>query len=557
MFGTKDYIGIALEDGAIRIARVRDSGGSLTLVKLDHYSLVDSIDAKSSDYAEQDSQEMADDDEADSIFGLDEDEEAEEEEFDLEDLEEASEDDMADMVEESEGPQSNELLVYDILNELDRKKVNLGLNIPAGQTIFQIIQDTDFNEVKEKDLVEDLEDKLSSIYGEDKSSDAYSYEVRDDGSLLLASVDNESETLKLVNNARELYNGKINVNNVVPDEIALVGLVKSNYELEQDEVTGIIQFSKDRCRVVFMKGEEVWLVSPIINEGTNKKSFLNTVFSKILFQLDTGEVPSLDRIILANNSKGDEPIEFFSDNFPDIAVENLTYEDSFYDSENVEASSIPFFTTAIGAAFAASSASDKFPDISLLPKYVADRQKIFKLQWHGMLILLLIFLTPITVNYFYNKNVAQIDSLSDNLSTMNNKIQNLEPIVQQSKQLSKDLSALKNKLTMLDTLSQDSREWSMKLKILNDGLRGISNVWVTSFSTQSSNKAFIKGYSLYRKRIPKIVNIFDEATLMSVNNEKLREKDVYSFSIEISSFTPSDSLYSPPTPKEVKTLINN
>ncbi|TYP95316.1 hypothetical protein LX73_0614 [Fodinibius salinus] len=560
MFGKKDYIGLAIEGETIRVARVRASGSSLKLIKLDQFSLVEKIGAGSTESAavsEEGSFDEAES-EADSIFGLDEeDEEEDEEEIDLEDFGTVDED-TTDMVDEADTPQSNELLMYDILSGFNQKKVHLGLNVPSGNTIFQIIRDTDFNEVKEKDLVEDLEEKLASIYGEPKSSDQYSYEVREDGSLLLASIDNESETLQLINNVRELYSGKIAVNSVVPDEISLVGLVRVNYELDPDEVTGIIQFSEKRCRVVFMQGEEVWLVSPIINEGTNQDSFLNTVFSKILFQLDTGEVPSLDRIILANNPRGEEPVDFFSENFPDIPVENLTFKDSFYESENVDPSTIPFFTTAIGSAFAASGVYEEdFPDISLLPQYVADRQKIFKLQWHGMLILFLIFLMPITFNYFYTQNVEQIESLSDDLTEMNDRIEELNPIVDRSKQMEQDLATLKGKLVMLDTLTQGSQEWSQKLQIVNEGLEDISNTWITSFAEESSGGAFIQGYSLYRERITRIVNIFDEATLMNVNNETLREQDVYSFSILISSFAPSDSIYSPSTPKEVKELIES
>jgi hypothetical protein len=48
----------------------------------------------------------------------------------------------------------------------------------------------------------------------------------------------------------------------------------------------------------FFSGVIMFLqVSPVINEGTSDKGFLSTVFSKILFQLDTGEVPGLDKIV--------------------------------------------------------------------------------------------------------------------------------------------------------------------------------------------------------------------------------------------------------------------
>ncbi|PAU93862.1 hypothetical protein CK503_09320 [Aliifodinibius salipaludis] len=561
MFGKNEYVGLAVQDDLIRVARLRVDGNSVKVIKLDRFSLVEKIEGQSRNLeAESDDTDVFEEDEdADSIFGLEEDEEQSkdlEEELDLSGLDEEEDEEMElDMVEEADVPQSNELLIYDILSDISNEKVYLGLNIPAGHTIFQVIRDTDFSEVKKKDLRQDLEDKLESIYGTPKSPDNYSYEVRKDGSLLLGSVEDESITLKAVNRARELYTGKLAIQNVIPDEIALVGLVRANYELDPDEMTGIIQFGKETCRVVFMKGEEIWLVSPIINEGTEKKSFMNTVFSKILFQLDTGEVPSLDRILLANNTRGSDAVDFFMQNFPDIHVENLLLKDEFIDSESVDPSSIPSFTTAIGSALAASGVKDEvFPKLSFVPKYVEDRQKIFQLQWHGMLILFLIFLTPITFNYFYNQNVQQIDSYESELNQMNSQLERLEPIVNEVDVLQQDLSVLKEKLTMLDTLTQGSKEWSAKLDLLNKGIQSVGNTWITSFS-QSGNGTFIQGYTLYRNRIPRIVNIFDEATLQSVDNEEIREQQVYTFSILIQSFAKSDSIYSPSSPEEVKSLI--
>ncbi len=564
MFGNKEYVGLTIQDNVIRVARLRVDGKTLKLVKLDRFTLVEKIKAGARVQELEGTDEPAvyeEDEDADSIFGLEEDED-EEEDIDFGDLEEGAldeeEDDISlDMVDESEAPQSNELLLFNILSEIDFKKLNLGLNIPAGHTIFQVIRDTDFNEVKKKDLIQDLEDKLESIYGMPKSKDNYSYEIRENGSLLLGSVDEESITLHLTNQAREFYSGKMNIQDVIPDEVALVGLVRANYELGPDEMTAIIQFGKETCRVVFMKGEEVWLVSPINNERTEDKTFLNTVFSKILFQLDTGEVPSLDRILLANNTIGDSAVEFFTDNFPDIKVENLSFNPTLFDSENIDPGSIPTFTTAIGVALSASGAANEhFPKLSFLPKYVADRQKIFKLQWHGVLILFLIFLTPITFNYFYNQNSTQIQNLSNELNQLNTQIENLTPTVNNSDEVSENLSILREKLVLLDTLATGTREWTEKFNILNQGVQNVQSSWITSLS-ESDNGTFLQGYTLYRSRIPRLVNIFEEATLLNVTNEVIREEDVFSFSIVVSEFAQSDSVYSPSTPAEVESIINN
>lgn len=564
MFGNKEFIGLAVQDNAIRIARLKAEGNKLTLVKLDRFSLVEKLKTgtKGKELQEH-AMESVSNEEADSIFGLEEPAGGQEEEDfeddlnfdDLEDISSEEEELGLDMVDESEEAQSNELLLYNILTEINPKKVNLGLNVPAGSTIYQVIRDTNFNEVKTKDLVQDLEEKLESIYGEPKSQDNYSYEVREDGSLLLASLEEESPTLQLANSVRELYSGKLMIQEIIPDEVSLVGLVRSNYSLEPDEMTGVIQLGKENCRVIFMKGEEVWLVSPLITEGTESKTFLNTIFSKVLFQLDTGEVPSLDRILLANNTQGTNAVSFFKDNFPDVQVENLSLLPELVDTEHVDPSSVPSFTTAIGAALAAAGSKKiSFPKVSFLPAYVIDRQKIFKLQWHGIFLLFLIFLTPITFNYFYSQNVQQISTLTGNVQTMESQIRQLNPTVEKANALSQELTQITGKLALLDTLTNGSKEWTAKMGILNEGMDNIANSWITSLSTGEGD-TFIEGYTLYRNRIPRIVNIFEDATLLSVSNEEVRETSIYRFNISIKQFAASDSLYSPKTPVEVRNLL--
>ncbi len=564
MFGSNEYTGIVIEDNLLKIARVKTEKGKVHLVKLDRISLVEDLKSGRTQASGAMNEEEFVDEDADSIFGLEESEEVtqeEPEEINLDDMEdEGMEDDMLslDMVEDTGGggTQSNEVLLYEVLTEIDPKSIQLALNVEAGDSIFQIIRDTDFNEVKKKDLIEDLEDKLESIYGVAKSSDLYDYEIRENGSLVLASIEHEPKLLGLINDTQELYGGKLFIEDVLPDEVGIVGLVRNNYVLPGDQVTGIIQFGPERCRLIFMKGEEIWLVSPIINEGTRKRGFLNTVFSKILFQLDTGEVPNLDRLILANNTVGKEATDFFKQNFPDITVENFQFDSRKFSYGDQDPSSANSFTTAIGVAWAASGADkEQFPNLSLLPSYVIERQKIFKLQWHGFLLLFLIFLAPMGINHFYQQNAREIQNLQNELTIINSQIEQINPTVNAVNKLQNDLATLREELVLLDTLSRGTQEWSSKLDILNQGMRSsVQGTWFTGMQYNEDN-VLLSGYSLYRNQIPRVVDIFSEATLLSVNIEEIREQEIYRFSIAVKEFTSDKTQFSPERPEDLKTIL--
>ncbi len=363
-------------------------------------------------------------------------------------------------VDEDDKPSTNYVLLYNILNDISRKRIDLGINIPAGNTIYQILDDNDYKEVKENQIVEIVEEKLKAIYGDDKSSDFYSYEVREDGSLILASVDDSPRMLHIVEEAREFYRGQLKIKEIYPDEVALLGLLKKNYDLDANEVTALIQFEKKNCRIIFLKGNEVYLIPPPIGEGTRSSDFLNVVFSKILFQLDSGEVPELNRIIIANNSIGDRALDFFRENLSSLQVEDFQYDEAFLDQGTFDDNTLKPFTTAIALGAAAAQKDEGYPKLSMIPGYVEERQKIFKIEWHGIMLLVLIFLTFPVANYFYQQNANEIESLSTELERTTQQIEQLQPIVQQTNEISQNLSLLTAKLSLLDSLSTGSRTWS-------------------------------------------------------------------------------------------------
>ncbi|MEX0608261.1 MAG: hypothetical protein WD016_06240 [Balneolaceae bacterium] len=574
MARSKTYTGIVVEGDALKIARIIISGKKVKLQSVDQITLVEPLLKK--EKATQpvgDVFDMDDSLEDDTIFGL---EENDSESVDLgideldDDLGDLNIDDLdadndfgefeeTDMTEETGVASSNELLLYNILSSIDTKRVDIGLNIPAGDTNFQILKDVDFSETKRKDLEVIVSDRLESLYGVTKGEDYFSYTVRKDGALLLASIDDESQLLELVNKTNDLYTGKVFISDIMPDETILLGLIRSNYELDDASITGVIQFGEKTSRILFLKGNQLWIVSPIISEGVKNQKFLNTIFSKILFQLDTGEVPNLDRLIICNNSLGPEAVEFFQDRFQDLDVSEFKFSEDFFETEDVVESSIPAFTTAIGSAWAASGyQKEHFPDISFLPKYITDRQKIFKLQWHGFLLLLFILLTPIVANYFYTKNATEIDQLTIEVNSLESQIRSLEPVVQEYNRISSEFENIQTKLVLLNELNQGTLRWSKNLDRLNSGIEDVNSLWITSMGSGGQNQNVeIQGYSIYRSRIPQLADVVERATLLGVSTQEIRETEVFQFRYIIRDFFPDEAVYSPQSAQEIVELVED
>ncbi len=556
MFGTNEFIGITLEEDYLKYAHIEVDGNVVRLLGLDRVSLKEKIESESSsDFDMEESEE----EDSEAIFGLEEEGESGEEEGIDKDLMEGEEDDeLMDMTVEAEGEEGmgNGLMLANLMEDINPSRVDLGINVPAGQTIVQVLRDTDYEEVKKKDLREIIENKLESIYGSQKSEEFYEYEIRDDGALILASVEQYAPLLQLVDEAAEFYDGKTFIHDVVPDESALVGLVRTHYDLDEAEITAVIQFENQHCRIVFMKGDQIWQVSPMINEGTSSNSLLNTVFSKLLYQLDTGEVPSLDRILLANNTLGYEAVEFFNENFPDLEVSELKLNPDRFDASNFEDSVVNGFTTAIALAWCVSGLDEeKFPSLTFLPNYVAERQKVFKLQWHGIVLLLLIGLSPIVLNYFYQANASKISQLESQINSKEQQITEVQQTVNSVNKLENDFRSVRQNLTLVDTLMEGSEKWSTTLDMVNGRIQRVNSLWITSLNTVGDGLR-IEGISLYRNRITSFVDVFHEAMLDQVNLTSVREEDLYQFTITVQQIVEDEVEFAPDQNQKINELIS-
>ncbi|MCR9132033.1 MAG: hypothetical protein NXI08_05655 [bacterium] len=585
----KLYTGIVLEADSLKFAVIQIKDKKVQLVRVDRFSLLEKLDKPTeekelNDVFGETSDDVFDLDSAlnedsstseidlddDILSGIDDDilgdldddilgEIGDDIDLELDELEKGDEIVDVDMIDETEGPVSNEIQVFNFLSNIDPKRVDLGLNIPAGTAIFQVLKDVDFNDVKKKDLKVIIDDRLEALYGDPKDPDFYSYGVREDGALVLSSIDDQPILLSLIDRVDTLYRGKIFISEILPDESILLAMVKANYELEDEKITCILQFSELNCRVIFMKGDKLWLVSPIITEGVRSRKFLNTVFSKILFQLDTGEVPNLDRLIICNNSLGEEGISFFKERFPDVEVSEFEFAEELFDPQEHTLDSIAPFTTAIGTAWAATNfKKEVFSGISFLPKYVIDRQKIFKLQWHGILLLILIMMSFPGVNFLWQQHFAEINRLESEISLVDTQLQSYAPTVNNYNRISSQLSQIQDNLVLMNTLAENSITWSVNLNTINAGIDNIGGVWLTNVTPgDEPNTLEIQGIARYQDRIGQVAELFADATLLDVTRSEIREVEVYNFSYYVNRIVANTDVYTPQNLQGMGDLIGN
>lgn len=527
----KEFVGVTQDGDLLKIARIQKEKNGWKLTYLKRVELKVEADVKQE---KNRSKEVVEDHNEDFLFGIDEsyDESnytnGEENEHDNLDLLRAIE-------EEGDGRDlfhSNVGTLTDELEESRQKKLKAGITIQSGDTNFQILKDKNYNQLKTRELQDHLAGHLEKVYGMVPSTDHYHYNIREDGSLLLVSYQEKPYLLRLLDRARNLYSGKIKIQQMLPDEVLLAGLVKENYKLERNEISCVIHVGLHRSRLFFMRGDQIQHAVAPIEEGRETSSVLEVLFSKILFQLDTGELSGLDRILITNIDPNGASIRYFRKQFPDVTVDEFQFKaDTLTIPEHlVEVS--PSFTSAIGAALSAGETRNpNFREYSMVPAYVRERQNMLKLRWHGMILLVLLLVTPTVWNVMYQEKQDKIEEYNAELFRTELRIMDLEPVVAKAGETQQLYELEQTKMELLNSLSEGAYYWSETLKTLNDGLGSIKNVWIERIK-HVEDGFMLQGYSMTRDRIPQVTNLFDRADLQAVSVVEMREMKLYKFSIK-------------------------
>lgn len=549
----KEYIGLTYEDNRLRMARLRVAKNGLELLEVDTFDLPHPI----SSIEEPGIGDLDFSEDYEEIFELDPAKPASEGSTDFDEFgdtdtsESGSQDDsgtssledsfdMTKTEDEAEAERDNEQLLADYLSQYGKRKIRIGTHIPFGRTSFQVLKNVNPASMKKSERHEYFQDKLQPTYDQEITKDQYAWVQIDENTCLLAYSAEENNFVSLLELAETYLNQKVLIHELLPDEAIWAGLARTNYSLKEDDITGLIAIGPASSRVLFMKGDQIVNVLPIITEGENSNDILNTIFSKILFEIDKGDLPKITRLLLVRSAKISEKAKkYLSNQFEDVEVDfltphhsNLTYTDEILNSPVY----LQPYMTAIGAAWAASKVNEKeFSDLSLLPEYIREKQRVLKLEWHGILILILIALTPLFLNYLYQTRSNELSNLQQEIRILDNQIEELRPVATMTQDLLAETDEIQAENDRLYTLAQYSQQWSETIRMLNEGVLDIPNLWLTTLSTTDNNSLMFDGFSMSRSQIPRFASLFTDANIQRVSETEIRGQTVYDFTMRVNN----------------------
>ncbi len=438
---------------------------------------------------------------------------------------------------EGTGGASNGEVMIGLLSEYPTAMYDFVYSISEPSVYYQQFEDN-FG-LSGMKLKRRLVDELSATRSVKPTIDSISYIPAADGQILSAIREGGLGLLDVISSVQDFLDKRVpRVQFIETSDISLMNLVRANYELGESEISIIVYVGSEFSRLIFMKGQYFFHFAPVISEGRLTPNIENTIYSRILLEQDSAGIIRVDRIFLAGEANKIDLKQFLAPQFAEAPIEyvNAPTLDTTEFADNPEAIISEYAIPIASAMRALEPKNSLYYQVDLLPVSFREGQKTFKLAWHGYVLLVLIFLTTLfftsryaELNQEVQRSRAELTKKQEQLAE-NQRLQSiLDSLTGQNAQFE---SALK----IYDQVIPNYNRWSKVFNHLTNGVDGLNSVWIKTIEAKGDSSIELMGYTLYRQRIPRIANMFENASLQTVDMEKIREKDVYRFIVLIHSF---------------------
>ncbi len=439
--------------------------------------------------------------------------------------------DMMEAVPEEEGgdKENNRSILYSLLSDFPASAYQLVYSISEPSVYYQTFEDS-FGMSGAK-LKRKLVEQLAQVRTTKPDLDAVGYIPAADGQVLAIIREDGLSLLTLLEDIKEFIGRVPKIPFLETSDVSLMNLVRTNYELGEEEISVIVFIGNEFSRLIFMKGPYFFHFAPVISEGRATPNIENTLYSRILLEQDSAGIMHIDRIFLAGEAHKVQLKQFLSPQFPESPIEYLipvALDTNVIPDSVVEITSE--YAVPISAAMRVLEPKNPFYyAVDLLPLAFHEGQKAFKLAWHGYLLMLLIFASTL---YF----TTHIVGTNHNIQLARTELQQKELQLSENQRLQTILDNLQAEnrgyvgaLAVYDSLVPNYNQWSKFFYHLTNDLDLVKSVWITDFATHPGKGVEMTGYTTDRSKIPVIASMFQKTELKSVELKEIRGKMVYKF----------------------------
>ena len=436
-------------------------------------------------------------------------------------------------LESETGIRENTDVLYCLLTKFTSRKNKVAFNISPSRVTYQNLDgQLDYN----KNIFRGkLKKKIEGWKKGFNELDNVSVISRKDGSLCNVFCDTyQPPIVYILEQLNSYFKGNLQLSLMDSNDIALINMARISYDFRNsNEITVIIEIETEFSRIIFMRGEDLLMAPPIINESFNP-DIISILYSKIIYELDNSNIPEVSNILLAGRASSFTARSFFEKKFPHARIgfivsqplaDNLSTQ---FSREDLSSYAIP-----ISLAWKTLDKNNKnFIQTNLLPTQIVDRQKVLSLSPLGYLLLILLGITSFIMTWKIAAKKLDVSDIRRSNYSLQQQINNSESTVNRVHQIEAEISKLDKRIILSDSLSFGSDRLLTFLENLNQSVSKIRSVWIEDVRN-SKNGILIQGKSLKRGDVPRISEELGGTKIRKLTRKGSKNQRLYFFEMEI------------------------
>lgn len=453
---------------------------------------------------------------------------------------------------ESAGPESetlpitsNEELLASVFRQFPMKSFAYTVNLPASAN--NVIQVRDgYEKLRRKAARQIILSKINERLNNQIVDDHFDYLTTEDNNIFAFAYTGEIPLIELYESIQRDLKVRHRLVSILPNEVALSNLLRFNGMLAADETVIVINIGPEESQIVITRGGKIVQIGAAVRENYRSPALLQTLAGKILYEQNIGNLPDKFRLLLTGKARQLDALTFFKASLEIDDVEYFIPNPAVFITTPEVAEQLTDYAVLLGNAVTAlCPQSPHITALQLLPDYIVRRQQVFKLAWHGYLLLGLIFLMPLIINHQYSQKARIQKDYLVKKNYLEQSIKELTWTETLRDSLAGQLTLNKKKLELLEKLAAGSYRFSYTLERIKAAIQECGGyLWLTDLTTTSEGIQ-LSGISLYRNRPPRLVARFPQASVLSVVPTEIRGATVYRFQVLITQITEDEKHFNP------------
>ncbi len=314
------------------------------------------------------------------------------------------------------------------------------------------------------------------------------------------------------------------------NDIALTDYFRITYEPVLDKETLLVYLGQEyRKAFLFRDGQWVDTLKLQITQSIPEPEVIS---SKLALAIDSAQLKEPEAIVICGDLANIELMDYIKSQFPAASVELLGYSNlvlSTQDSDTFDVQTLTQFTIPIALAFKALFPEDgRFTPSNFLPSRIIEGQKVFKIAWHGFIVLFFIFAIAMVFTNSIMKETLLIRQEKAIKRDLEFRLEAKRKEAEEIQKIRTELDAQEKNIQVLKDLLDKKNPWTETLNIANRVFSGQPLSWLTNLKLDKG-MLNLSGVTTRRAAIIEFANAFPGSQIRKVAHSKIRDNSIWSF----------------------------